>query len=154
MSDNLVYNTHDGGFHQHYGADNMIKNNIFVWNELQGSIRSQRKIVQDVLCSFHLVNNIIVTKNSKLASDLVAGVRGVWAGNLWYVPEGSKAVWGKEMMDWEAFKNSGREVCGMFADPQFEDLANGDFRLKPTSPAFKLGFKSFDYSLAGRRTKK
>ena len=154
MSDNLVYNTHDGGFHQHYGADNMIKNNIFVWNELQGSIRSQRKIVQDVLCSFHLINNIIVTKNSKLASDLVAGVRGVWAGNLWYVPEGSKAVWGKEMMDWEAFKNSGREVCGMFADPQFEDLANGDFRLKPTSPAFKLGFKSFDYSLAGRRTKK
>jgi hypothetical protein len=153
MSYNLVYNTHDGGFHQHYGTDNIIKNNIFVWNQLQGSIRSQRKIVKDVVCSFHLINNIIVTKESKLSSDGAAGVRGIWAGNLWYVPQGATAIWGKDM-DWEAFKKSGREVCGMFADPQFEDIEKGDYRLKTTSPAFGLGFKSFDISEAGRRTEK
>jgi hypothetical protein len=153
MSNNLVYNTHDGGFHQHYGTDNIIKNNIFVWNKLQGSIRSQRKIVDQVVCSYHLINNIIVTKEAKFTSDGAAGVRGIWAGNLWYCPEGANIKWGRENMPWETFKASNREVCGMFADPQFENLNEGDYRLKSTSPAFKLGFKSFDFSQAGRRTK-
>jgi hypothetical protein len=62
--------------------------------------------------------------------------------------------WGRENMNWDKFKASGREVCGMFADPQFENIEKGDYRLKATSPAFNLGFKSFDYSQAGRRIKK
>jgi hypothetical protein len=31
----------------------------------------------------------------------------------------------------------------------FVDARNGDYRLKPESPALKLGFKDFDVSNAG-----
>ncbi len=37
----------------------------------------------------------------------------------------------------------------MTADPLFVDAAKRNFKLKPDSPAFKLGFKEWDFSKAG-----
>jgi len=37
------------------------------------------------------------------------------------------------------------------ADPMFMDPANGDFRVKPESPALKLGFKNFPMDQFGLR---
>ena len=47
---------------------------------------------------------------------------------------------------WQA---SGQDVHSIIADPMFENPEKGDFRLKPGSPAEKIGFKPFDYSKAG-----
>jgi len=38
------------------------------------------------------------------------------------------------------------------ADPGFVDPSKDDYRLKPDSPALKLGFKPFDFTRAGRTT--
>jgi len=46
-------------------------------------------------------------------------------------------------------KKSGREQNSVFADPVFTDAGNGDFSLKPDSPALKLGFVSIDLSRVG-----
>ena len=39
----------------------------------------------------------------------------------------------------------------MVADPLFVDPENGDFRLKPGSPAAKIGFEPWDLTAVGPR---
>jgi hypothetical protein len=59
--------------------------------------------------------------------------------------------WGAEENQMEARKYSLEEwqACGfdthsIFADPLFVDPENGDYRLRPDSPALALGFENFD----------
>ena len=45
------------------------------------------------------------------------------------------------MSEWEAWQALGLDVRSKIADPLFVNPAAGDYRLKPNSPAFALGFK-------------
>ncbi|MEN8126399.1 MAG: hypothetical protein ABFR90_01195 [Planctomycetota bacterium] len=47
---------------------------------------------------------------------------------------------GTTLQDWN---KEGMEVHSIIADPLFVDPARGDYRVKPDSPALKLGFKNF-----------
>jgi hypothetical protein len=54
-------------------------------------------------------------------------------------------------LTWEQWqKDRGQDQHSLIADPLFENPQQGDFRLKPNSPALKLGFVPFDYTRAGR----
>jgi hypothetical protein len=57
----------------------------------------------------------------------------------WRKLEGVKDIWYTPRMD------EGSRI----ADPQFVDPKNRDFRLKPGSPAFALGFQEWDMAQAG-----
>ncbi len=47
-------------------------------------------------------------------------------------------------------RESGHDQNSIYdTDPLFEDWENGDFHLKPSSPALKLGFKQFPYERIG-----
>ena len=148
MERNLCWNTTDGGFHQHYGAGCVIRNNIFAWNRKLGAVRTARQVVQGIPCTLNFVNNIVVVKEGPLVGKGPRGVGGIWAGNLWYDYSGNPMLDG---LDWNAWKDCGKEICGAYADPCFVDADANDFRLKPESPAFTLGFVDFDYSAAGLR---
>ena len=67
--------------------------------------------------------------------------------NLYYCagsPQLSQKTLAKQQRD-------GVDVHSLAADPLFVDPANGDFRLKPGSPAVKLGFIPIDLSKVGLR---
>ena len=148
MERNLCWNTTDGGFHQHYGAGCVIRNNVFAWNRALGAVRMARQVVQDVPCTLHFVNNIVLVREGPLVGRGPRGVGGVWANNLWWDASGRPELDG---LDWARWAACGKETGGRLADPQFVDAAACDFRLKPTSPAFALGFKAWDFGAAGLR---
>ena len=49
----------------------------------------------------------------------------------------------------EEWQQKGHDRASLIADPLFEDPQNGDFRLRPGSPALALGFKAIDMSTVG-----
>jgi len=55
-----------------------------------------------------------------------------------------------EYLEWA--REKGHETESTKEDPLFIDIENGDFRLRPDSPALKLGFRPFVLD-AGRKKK-
>lgn len=71
--------------------------------------------------------------------------------NLYFNPE--KLIYQVEFngKSWSERHESGKDIHSIFADPLFIDPEKFDFRLKPNSPALKLGIKSIDISHVGPR---
>ncbi|MCB1279306.1 right-handed parallel beta-helix repeat-containing protein [Prosthecobacter sp.] len=53
--------------------------------------------------------------------------------------------------EWAAWQNADWDQHSIVADPMFVDWKHDDFRLKPESPAFKLGFKAIPVEKIGIR---
>lgn len=58
---------------------------------------------------------------------------------------------GRTRYKWDEWRALGFDQHSAIGDPMFVDPENRDFRVKPESPALKLGFKSFDIREAGLR---
>ncbi len=56
--------------------------------------------------------------------------------------------WSKSLK-WDAWQATGADADSVVADPLFRDPAKGDYRLKPESPALKLGFKDLPFEKMG-----
>jgi hypothetical protein len=164
FENNLVYNTKTGGFHQHYGRENILRNNILV-DGLEQQLQLTR--VENHL-SFTFEHNIIYWTNG---SPALAGPwfdnRQLTRSNCYWNTTGSPVTFaGKSLSDWQNtpvnppvvtngvtdvpdWAVKGREQGSLVADPHFVNAAGHDFRLRRDSPALLLGFKPFAYSQAG-----
>ncbi len=143
MENNLVYNTKTGSFHQHYGKQNVVRNNILVCSE-NPQIAATR--VEDHL-SFTLENNIVYWKTGALFGGPWTRIQAKADNNCYFNAAGDPVTFAG--MDLPAWQKLGYDQHSVIADPLFVDAENNDFRLKPDSPALKIGFKPFDYSEAG-----
>lgn len=146
LENNLVCDTKDGSFNQHYGVNNTVRNNIFCFNREKCAVQTSRALVTGVHSTLNIERNIVVTRHSPVVGRGVRDVGGRWARNLWF-DESGKADFGG--MDFAAWQKTGKETEGAEADPKFADPAAWDFRLSPDSPALALGFQPFDVSQAG-----
>ena len=143
MENNLVYNTKTGSFHQHYGKENIVRNNILAFSKLY---QVQATRVEGHL-SFTFENNIVYYDTGVLLSGPWNRVKLNMDKNCYWAVGSDVSFIGKSPPDW--IKETGHDKNSIIADPLFVDAKNYNFRLKPNSPALKIGFKPFDYTKAG-----
>lgn len=142
--DNIVYNV-GIPFHQHYGRENVARNNIFAF-ALRSPVSCARA---EEHLSYTFEGNIVLSNNGQAASDHYNPMRArtVFRRNLYWDLSGKEPSFaGVSFAEWQG---TGRDADSQIADPQFEDALRFDFRLRPTSPALAMGFRPIEPGQAG-----
>ena len=142
MENNLVYDTKSGGFHQHFGKENVIRNNIFAFNKLY-QVQATRVEKHK---SFIFENNIVLFDKGVLLDGPWEKIDITMDSNCYWNTTGKVKILDKDLAEWQKLN---RDKHSIIADPGFENPKKLDFNLKPNSPALKIGFKPFDYHKAG-----
>jgi parallel beta-helix repeat protein len=143
MENNLVYRTKTGGFHQHYGENNTIKNNIFAYSKLY---QLQCTRVEEHR-SFNFTNNIIVFDEGVV-------LKGAWNKidinmdhNLYWNTGGNTYNFNGD--SFEKWQQTGHDVNSFIENPNFKDAPDFDFRFENNKSIQKINFRPFDFSKAG-----
>ncbi|MBQ3127540.1 MAG: right-handed parallel beta-helix repeat-containing protein [Clostridia bacterium] len=154
VENNLVYDCSSETFHQHYGRDNIIRNNIFAFGGEGAFIITKNEEHNSLTAT----NNIFVTDNATMYAFDTESDWFVDDSNLyWDYDRGGRVLSGHttKLFDRDSLvivKARGYYNNAVFKDPLFKDAANRDFTLAENSPALEIGFKPFSYN-AGTLTK-
>ena len=145
LASNLVHDTKTGGYHQHYGETNTIRNNIFA-HAVTAQLQRSRKETNHV--SFVFENNIVYWPSGTLLYSQWSDTDFfLMRSNLyWQVSTTNISFAGKTFSQWQA---AGEDVGSRIIDPLFIDGLNRDFRLASTGVVATVGFHPFDFSTAG-----
>jgi hypothetical protein len=148
LESNVVYRCQSAGFHQHYGQDNLVYNNIFALNQ-EGQLARTRP---ETHRGFVMTNNIVYFSSARLFV-------GNWSGNGFEIdhniyfdtrPDASRLPLDGSLK-FKEWQSLGRDVHSLFTDPQFVSPKKGDFRLRHLSPALRFGFHPPDLREVGVR---
>lgn len=145
IQNNVVYRTKSAGFHQHYGKENIVRNNVFAFGGEAQMMRTREEEHQ----SFRFENNIVYWSNAPLLGSNWTNNRFMLDKNLYWRTDGKPIDFkGLSLADWQ---KKGQDLHSLIADPLFVNRLKDDFRLRPNSPAFGLGFKAIDLTKVGAR---
>jgi len=140
---NIVYRTTHGGFHQHYGKENVVRNNIFAFGRDQQIQRSR----PEPHSSFTFECNVVYWDRGVALAGDIGDFNFEFNRNLYWPAGDGELRFGE--LSFEQWQQKGMDTESIVADPLFEAPQEGDFRLKPNSPAFKLGFKPIQAKMTG-----
>ena len=151
LENNVVYRCKNAGFHQHYGRENIVRNNIFALNRENQIMRTR----PEPHISFIFTNNIVYFDSGNLlgsnwSNDNYKMDRNVYFDKRHAEDPLKTKFAGGSFEDW---KKRGHDQNSIIADPLFVAPDKGDFRLRENSPALKLGFKPIELSNVGVQTK-
>jgi hypothetical protein len=161
IENNICYNTNSQTFHQHYGHENIVRNNIFVLGA-EGNLGISRF---DGVNALTLERNIFVTDGVPVfvggyATDysqptLISDLNLFWDVNAKPITflKGGFGNPKAHKVSLEEWQQEGHDTHSVVADPCLKDLTQHDFTLDAQSPALKLGFRPIDVSDVGPRPK-
>jgi len=129
-----VYNTTHGGFHQHYGKENIFRNNIIAFAR---DWQIQRSRPEEHI-SFYFERNIVYWDKGVAFSGSLGNMNIVFNHNLYFATGDGQMKFND--LSFEQWQEKGMDKDSIMADPLFFDPDNRDFRLKHNSPAFRIGY--------------
>ena len=140
--DNVIYNVPDACYKQ-FGKKHLVKNNVFAFCDNYQILRRRDE------GSLTFTHNIVYFENGKLFGDSWGKQNYTVDHNCyWNTGDGPIDFAG---LTWQQWRSKAHDTHSIIANPLFRDPKNGDFRLKPNSPALKLGFEPIDLSTVGPR---
>ncbi|MBU0638114.1 MAG: right-handed parallel beta-helix repeat-containing protein, partial [Planctomycetes bacterium] len=158
---NVVVRTYRGGVMVHGGQDNVIENNIIVDGKSQqieyapidehASGRNPANPAPNQM-EWRMKGTRLIRNVFSYADDKANWLRGrLWeqvvADSNWNLiwPYGKPVAMNLDKTPpdecWAAWQKLGFDRDSLIADPMFVDAAKDDYRLRPESPAFTLGFQ-------------
>ncbi len=152
VENNLCYRCTSEGFHQHYGENNQVRNNIFALNG-DGQVRVSKHEDHN---SLYLTGNILYADDSPMYCCVKKSTFTDSKNLYWDCKTGARVRstaaekmtmtnrLGKLRVKWLGYYNE-----PVFADPFFKDAEHGDFTLAQNSPASQIGFTPWNYCDAG-----
>lgn len=140
IENNLSFNTSSAPFHEHYGRDNLVRNNIFANGGVAGVQNSRR-----FACRGFVMEHNIIWQQQGMMTEPCPGA--VMRENLyWRDGGGAMSFGGLSLEEW---RSTGKDVDSLIADPLLMDPLGQDMNVRGGSPAMDIGFRPFDASGAG-----
>lgn len=145
FENNIVYRTKSGGFHQHWGRDNILRNNIFAF-AYDGQVRRSKEEAEG--SSFSFEQNVVLQEpgwpflTRSWQNDHFSIDRNLY----WDGTEDPDTFAGHTLAEWQEL---GHDRHSVVADPGFADPGKGDFGFEQGSPVARIDFNSLDLSTAG-----
>jgi hypothetical protein len=150
VESNLVHDCNRALFNQHYGRNNVVRNNIFAFG---GDGQVSLSCIESHR-SFSFSHNIVLFDSGVLFGPPNVGqvdsASLEWDHNLYFDRRGKKPRMAG--LSWSAWITSGFDRNSIVADPRFKNAGKRRFVLKKNSPASKIGFQPFDVKLVGPRS--
>jgi len=143
---NLVYDTSHGGFHQHYGRFNVVRDNVFAFGREANVALSRGEPGQ---LAFAFERNVVLSNGSPIFAggyaqdfsnkNVVSDRNVLWdlSGRLVICREQRSG----KTYTLEEWRSLGYDAISLVEDPRFADPLARDFRLREDSPLLKLGFR-------------
>ncbi len=159
---NLVHDTKDAPFNIHYAREAVVRHNIFARG--QHALASVYRIEPGPF-SASFFQNILLGPSERLylggyKGDITRGALVAHANCVWF-PHGKVARSGHletrtdgvpHHLSWAAWRKCGLDALSIVADPRLTE-GRKTWRLARNSPALKLGFVPYDWSVCGPRKK-
>jgi hypothetical protein len=140
---NVVYRTTHGGFHQHYGKENIVRNNVFAF----GRDAQVQRTRPEPHVSFTFERNIVYWDEGSMLAGNWDDVNVVFDRNLYWRADGGEIRFGN--LSWDEWRAKGMDAHSIIQDPLCVDPENGVFALQPDSPASKIDFQEISAADVG-----
>ena len=153
LENNVVYRCKSAGFHQHYGRENIVRNNLIAFNREHELMRTRSEEHR----SFRFTQNVVIWNTGDLLGSNWKGTtheflldhNTYFDSRIGLQPTDYRFA-GKT---WEEWRRDGQDSGSQIADPLLVDPSRPELGLRPSSPAFATGFVPIDLTGLGPRPK-
>lgn len=146
VENNYAHHNSEDGYHQHYGLNNVVRNNIFAYGDVSQIALSRLGVKYPDELVFE--RNVVMYRSPARLfrnAEVITRLNGKFDSNLYWNDVGKVEFFGMELGEWR--RKYGQDKSSVLENPEFKDGAFGSDAYK------KIGFKPFSTKGAGVRGK-